>query len=241
MRQTLIDIFHYHNFVSPESKREILFFEKSDSIDLEYFIVDFIESNELAHYLLSTRGTDLLTFFENKCKEKDDIEKNTSLILCVKVNSFAKEVPILSNHILNVEEDEYWFKKYVLIYSCDAVGQLSSVTGTLKDIILDNTRFNLFRNDIYADDLYYLAVQLYLKLPFLNVPESAVENYRPIEEIISQNLNTAEQLLLIKFRQNDVIFDSQYFDRLKIAALNPVQSDTFIDDFFKIFEKDNEA
>jgi hypothetical protein len=59
----------------------------------------------------------LIKIFNKKKKDLNEIEKNTSLIILLKVENLKKDFEELKNQIMRIEEDEYFFRKYIIIYN----------------------------------------------------------------------------------------------------------------------------
>ncbi len=99
------------------------------------------------------------------------MEKNSSLIVLVKcadINAISK----LQQQILLFEEDEYFFKKYVILYTDSSITGLT-ITPLLPELrvkVKHNESFDKFANQGYISELaeFLVVIQLFIKLPFLS-------------------------------------------------------------------------
>ncbi|MES2131214.1 MAG: ABC-three component system middle component 1, partial [Bacteroidota bacterium] len=83
--------------------------------------------------------------------EQITIEKNSSLIVlvkCANINSIAN----LQQQILLFEEDEYFFKKYVILYTDNSILELTvnPIIPQLRTKVNDNEKFNQFAAQGYV-------------------------------------------------------------------------------------------
>lgn len=118
------------------------------------------------------------------------ITKNSSLLFIVKVDNM-NQVDNLQQQILLIEEDEYFFKKYVLLYSEQAIVNLDK-ENVFEDIytkVVNKEKFNFYSQNGYSDDLeeYIFILQLFIKLPFLKLIFSSGD-YETLECKISNLL-----------------------------------------------------
>lgn len=119
------------------------------------------------------------------------IEKNSSLILLVQVEDM-NELDRLQHNILMIEEDEYFFKKYVILHSNDAIKHLNfeNIHSKVNDI----ESFNSFSQSGYLKELeeYIFILQLFIKLPFLKL-EFDTENFETLGQKISKSLEVKNE------------------------------------------------
>lgn len=130
------------------------------------------------------------------------IVKNTNLLILLQTD---KEI---NKEIMAIEEDEYFFKKYILKYSSEELESLNEYKGTLinkiENIKNDYTGFKKFKQKqkFYDNNWFSLLMKLYIKIPELNL-----SNYRnevePIDligdinkELEKNNLLDLKNLLL---------------------------------------------
>ncbi|MGL2995171.1 ABC-three component system middle component 1 [Flavobacterium sp. TSSA_36] len=129
-----------------------------------------------------------------------EIEKNSSLIITVKCEDL-EALSKLQQQILLIEENEYFFKKYVILYTEESISELlkKPTIDFLQDKLNDSGKFNKYSDFGYSSDLmeYMVVIQLFIKLPFLKI-------------LFSQN----EYFDLNNKLKNSLEKDSLRFDRL---------------------------
>lgn len=104
---------------------------------------------------------------------KPDYNKNTTLIfLCKTENPFPVEK--LKRQIYEVEENPYFFKKHVLIFTDNQVADLKSKCEAMSisnlDNLINNINFEEFKVNPYTDDYKKLLLNIYVKFSFLKTP-----------------------------------------------------------------------
>ena len=115
-----------------------------------------------------------LSSFNQTCNkaEYSAVEKNSSLLILVEGTSI-QNLLLFQSQILLIEEDQFFVKKYVFIYTKTAVSKISpSITNNnLQDLVKDSNSFKIFRDHGAIDDInnYVVILQLFIKLPFLKL------------------------------------------------------------------------
>lgn len=173
MREVLSNVFNINDF-----KREE--FIKSDyytsNKKLENYIVYDLEelSKSVVNNLLDNNLYDL-ELHSSEIYLNKEMKKNTSVIFLVKVED-GKLTESEKKLIFKIEEDPYFYKKYVLWYSQNEMENISSyienitdnlmnkdLFGNMKDSMLGKIKYN---SDIHA---YELLCRIFIKLPFLTL------------------------------------------------------------------------
>ncbi len=113
-----------------------------------------------------------------ECYEPE-MDKNTSLIICVKRNQNAS---VSVDKQRRLEDDPFYFKKYVLIHSEDEIQELNlylkgsdDFLDTLKRYIYDKDHFNSYKSEPENNQLYSVITNLTTKIPIL--PLDASKSY----------------------------------------------------------------
>lgn len=123
--------------------------------------------------------------------EQITIEKNSSLIVIVKCNNI-ESIEELKQQILLFEEDEYFFKKYVILYTEESITQLtnSPLIPILREKVGNIAFFNNFASNGYKTDIaeYVVIMELFIKLPFLSLAENR-ERFTALSEKITNALD----------------------------------------------------
>lgn len=232
-------IFNENGFIESGRKESAYFYKKKDEEKKEYYLVDFINSDDLVDFMDREKANNLLELFEEQKKLGKDIDKNTSLLLCVRLNNLKNDISSIKNALLRIEEDDFWFKKYVITYTEASLPDVP-VTGTYQDyfnqFLLDNETFKEYKNDVYLNEKYFLIIQLFLKLPFLNVPINTQNNFNTIEDILERQLSTIEMQFAMHLKSIQGLDDPEYWDKLKNNSISNTDTDDLINDFFDKFE-----
>jgi hypothetical protein len=124
------------------------------------------------------------------------IEKNSSLIVLVKCSSI-EAIANLQQQILLFEEDQYFFKKYVILYTDTSINGLTAtpLIPELRTKVNDSQTFNRFAREGYQPEIaeYLVVMQLFIKLPFLNL-DHGTEGFTSLNQKIVSVLNTEASL-----------------------------------------------
>ena len=152
------------------------------------------------------------------------IEKNSSLIILVKcVDTLA--LSDLQQQILFFEEDEYFFKKYVILYTEDSIQNLTNdpVIPTLREKIKQSENFELLAKDGYKPELaeYLLIIQLFIKLPFLSLSFN-LGDYVALERKIIDSLGQSSELYTTLLNRADEINKINFSDPNQEQLINEI-------------------
>ncbi len=230
MKKYIKKIFQEENYLleKDSSKENLLFLKK-----WEYFLISEYNKIELKGFFESEKTSKIIDFFNNKKKIYKDIEKNTSLIILLKVKYLEKDFDEIKNQIMKIEEDEYFFRKYVIVYddkwknnikSLSNIQKLNNELIWIKDddwrIIKKWIDLDKFRKNNFENSKYYLIMQLFIKLPFLKVKVDELKLGNLLENINKEiKKNKLEEL-------NNFILEEKYLSENETN-----------DDFFENLEK----
>lgn len=190
-----------HDFELVFKFNNIHFFKKDNSDHKRYIIVfyteNLIESSELNDYIISNVPHDLL--------DAPSFSKNTDLIVLYKIkdeDDYKKNEKL----ILDIEENAYHFKKYVLYYTSQEIKLLED--KTYKDVISSLTNhemFSAYKKNPLLPTSYSLAAKIFIKLPFLSMPDVTRESI-----LIADQIKLATQEIGLEDLYNTLdIFDAQ--------------------------------
>jgi hypothetical protein len=203
---------------------------------VEYYLVYFVSKEQLGSYAEAESFKSALEAFRQKRSDWPDLDKNTSLIICVAMDAFQTDSAALKYDILRIEEDEFLFKKYVLSYTQAAVSAfaLDEHLIELLDARISNTdSFERYFTNPFEDEAYFLAMQLFLKLPILGAVPTELSTFRSIQHIIDQYLSADDIRPYYEMVKSDQFAELDW-DALQRDALDP--NSTAFDAFF--FKKD---
>lgn len=222
MKEILSKIFEEHNFRLVNFPQEIqsLFAVSKDMDKVNYYLVLFVDDLYL--------GTD--TDFESLYSDVKSLEyydhqtdKNLTLVVCLKRNSLKPDEN-LSNRIYQIEEDPYFFKKYVLTYTDNQVELIKnlisskdSITNIFYKTLNNHDLFLQFKKAPYKETQYNLISKLFIKIPFLNL-RSSYRQLDNLSEKISNSLDANQAKLRDKTLEYVNTFKSE--DNLRSTMLS---------------------
>lgn len=157
----------------------------------EYDVEELESSSEVMLNFFTCKKTEqLISEFEKIQDNK--MKKNTSLFITVKVENLEKEYDRLKNIAMRIEEDEYYFRKYVIFYTEEGLNKLKPNVEYLLDYINsespdEKSLFDKFEENMFFDDAYFVAMQLIVKLPFISLPHSDT-HFETIEDRIKSRI-----------------------------------------------------
>jgi ABC-3C biological conflict system middle component len=123
--------------------------------------------------------------------KSNTMEKNSSLIVIIKCDSL-QGIETYQQQIFLLEEDEYFFKKYVVIYSEESIKdfkQVEHILPSLQEKVNQEDKFEAYRNKGYQVELeeYLITLQLFIKLPFLKMVFTG-DIFKSLESKIAEEL-----------------------------------------------------
>jgi len=233
MKQIIRSIFSERRFEQARGLENIFFYHFSTEGRSEYYVVEFISAADLQTYD-AERAHEVIV--SNK-SAFHDVEKNSSLILCVEFNDLQNQYYQYKNAMLKIEEDEFWFKKYLLPYTATAVQHFNleaAIIPQLNGLVLNETQFNAFRQNMFTGEAFFLAIQCFLKLPFLSFTPVLSADFVTIEQTMQSQLSTWEMTMLY---EKITPFDNnaEDWEACKVAALNTSTNDfdEFLNNYFE--------
>ncbi|WP_348799159.1 ABC-three component system middle component 1 [Flavobacterium adhaerens] len=227
MIQLLKNIFKENNIIKLEEEKECFSYENKSF----FFNINIQESE-----LLQIRNTE--NFYDNGDYKRildiyrrlvdtsgiNEIEKNSSLIVTVKCEDL-ESLSKLQQQILLIEENEYFFKKYVILYTDQSISQLSEnpTIEFLQEKLNDFEKFDKYSEEGYISELaeYMVVLQLFIKLPFLKLAFGQDEYFDLTSKLKSSLLNDSliyERLLLFSSGIEEIDF-TNHEDEKKIGLL----------------------
>ena len=242
MKETIIKIFSESNFKLISEKSNTLFFENTNESQTSYYLVHFTGVSALKNYVSSNNLEESFALIEDQKKIKPDVEKNTSLIICALTENLNDTMQELKNDILLLEEDEYWFKKYVLIYSekCLEIFKGSDeILPVLNSALLNSTEFQRFHETLYQNEEYYFVAEVFLKFPFLSVPISLHEQYLSIGQILATNLSERDLALLNNVIKHQTEIGSDYWENIGISSNKLSNTEGNLTELFEKFKEND--
>lgn len=208
MKEIVKKIFYDYNFEErkiPSLFNKDLFFAVNFNKEcLNFYIVVFI--NEINDNFLDDQVLEYYNAIKGLELGYDErMDKNLSMLVCLRSDDELKKKELLKK-IFEIEEDPYFFKKYVFSYTDEHYKILSDYFESnnnihsktlLNNIVNDNELFISFKsqpNDA-SNSLYNLCSKLLIKLPFV-VFERGEKKIENLTEKIRENLQIED---LVKY------------------------------------------
>lgn len=167
---------------------------------INYYLVLFVDNL----FDREKKDIDFNSFYEEikKLEEYNDhrMDKNLSMLICAKREGLEDNEEI-SRKIYKIEEDPYFFKKYVLTYTSQqerlirSEASLNSIVDFLYNTLNDHEAFLSFKSNPYKESVYNLVSKIFIKLPFLNLKNIHREIYD-----LSGNINLSLDSSKIELR-----------------------------------------
>ncbi len=198
-------LFENHNFQNTEefstSNNQVLFMRNLKKESVNFYLILFKET--LDSNFLESEMPDYYNKINNiNGKEYDvRIDKNLSLIIFLKHAEGTLNRNIM-NEVFKIEEDPYYFKKYVCVYTENQEKEFKELLSNtsdenigdiLKNYVRQEESFLGFKKDSETENLYKLCITLFLKIPFLVLPQQD-ENIHDLQQQIKDELTEKELL-----------------------------------------------
>lgn len=197
MKTIVNDIFQKHGYTLQQLPEGNLFSFPRDTGKISFWLV--IEKNDLE--ILDHQNE----YFKacKKAIDSNDIDKNTSLLILVKVPE-SVEFKQLKEQILTIEEDPYQFKKLVLFYSENELESLKyKIDDALEEPlpfieqnIIAAENFSIYKTNPTQFSWQSLIYRITHKIPFIKIN---VEQDNNLQSLFDTNYNTLIQKGLAKF------------------------------------------
>jgi len=158
---------------------------------------------------------------------------NTSLFILVEVDNLkeAFEDEKLQRSILLIEEDYYYFRKFIILYTRN--GLLDLRDKATNEALYNYLEFSIdaFEDDMFFSESYFMAMEIGVKLPFFTLPKRN-DIYQSIESQYQDDKDELDNRLLDFYTKNtdeklskslkDISTDDQIIsDLLEIGELLP--------------------
>ncbi|WP_215143707.1 ABC-three component system middle component 1 [Exiguobacterium qingdaonense] len=235
MKNIIKKIYLESQFESVESQSGII---NSNRENKEFLITVDYSIDEFINFFECEKTDEVINLF-NQMKENDtEAGKNTSLILLLEVESINEFYKKYKNQVLRIEEDEYFFRKYLIVYTSESIKKIKDYQNMLKElhiILLEESRLEKFQENLYLEEEYFVVIQLFVKIPFVQL-DLEVEEYRTLEskinEVILRNNLLRYEKKVFEYIRNSSI---DRYPLLRDSALDFDESD-LLSSFFEHFE-----
>ncbi|MBW1214318.1 MULTISPECIES: ABC-three component system middle component 1 [Pantoea] len=194
-----------HQFIEIESESNEISFFKKEKGELRRYIITY-RTDKLED--ASSINELIINYTPNELLEAPAFAKNTDLIIVFQLDKLSKYRQY-EKSIFDIEENAYHFKKYVLYYSNEE-SKLISVNNfsNLKAVLSDHEEFSIYKADPSRPSLYNMAARIFIKLPFLEMPDIE-KDIVPIDLQIntlvdSLNLSKTHNKISTENKQTDI-------------------------------------
>ena len=106
----------------------------------EFFLIEHFEIGEIQDFFKTEKLENLISQFQ---KVDNKIQKNTSLFILIKVDNIHEFYNLYLNKIVSIEEDEYYFRKYVIFYTEEGLVELKPDADSLLQYIQETTMIQM--------------------------------------------------------------------------------------------------
>lgn len=185
------------------------------STNNEHFILLFISAAELNN----ENCYDIAQKWYDENKLKDNINKNCTLIIFAETDQIGN-INKLKAEISAIEEDEFYFKKAVILYLQKDIFTLEhgdDIYLQLYSKIEDTKLLKQYRDNGISDELsqYLFVLQLFTKLPFLHLKDQDIK-LEPLTLLLERGFKSEEQLFNDYMKLNKTLADVN----LNISEIN---------------------
>ncbi|QQF63130.1 hypothetical protein I9X38_01950 [Bacillus mojavensis] len=219
-----------YSFVDKEDTILENSFISRDLFRKNYFLVLFISDENKIRDIIKNQAK-YFFLLKEFFGEDPDIDKNTSLLICIQTSNENNSL------FLNIEEDAYYFKKYVLTYSNEQLTSfITDYRGLIEEkgikiamdkIVNDVQLFEDFKQNPDINGVYKLITKIFIKIPILRVPINEEKTVYSLSEVIEDSLKN-KGLYDLKVRL-DFLRESKYDEGTILESLIELYKEEEVD------------
>lgn len=195
MRDLVIKFLENNHFSCVDTSSDLY----TNQLKSEYFIVSQYSQEELHNFFDDDKTSQVIKEFErlSVISNHENINKNTSLFILVKVDDLkeAFEDEKIQKSILLIEEDYYYFRKFVLLYTQNGLSDLRDKATNESLYNYLESHIDDFEEDMFFSESYFIAMEIGVKLPFFTLPKRN-GIYQSIENQYHDNKDELDDRLL---------------------------------------------
>lgn len=175
----------------------------------QVFLIFYLLESQLLQMDFLEVLPNIAEVFRKVDEYESDMQKNTSLVLCVERDINSERLVQMQ---IAIEDDPYYFKKYVFSYLNDDPQRfvklkeeykLQSNIEFIQTYVLNAEHFHSFRDNVDNDSFYRLVSDLLIKIPIMPIEFNTTEGLRTVESYFNDEniasmasmLDTVVQLL----------------------------------------------
>lgn len=191
-------------------KSVALVYRKADT-KVEFFVVATTDQKTFLEMDENKLFSDINKSLKISSSYVAEMDKNTSLVLCIAMDYKLKSFDALEKKELQTEENPYFFKKYVLSYDEKVAQELfgemlktykesTNITKYIESIITDPEKFRNYKINAENNEGYTLLSKIVMKVPIMPIRVPDNQSIRPLANIINDcvvtnNLLRAQNLV----------------------------------------------
>lgn len=204
--------------------KSVIFTYRKDNIKTEFYIVVSIDQKEFIGLDENKMFADISKSLKESSSYIAEVDKNTSLVICVAKDGRLKSEELMGSKELQIEENPYFFKKYVLSYDSriaeDIFGEMlknyndsTDITKYIENFITNPDKFRNFKLNPINNETYMLLSKIVMKVPIIPVKIPDSQSIRSLanmiqDSIVANNLQKAQTLVVFlseeQNKENDV-------------------------------------
>ncbi|AHZ47113.1 MAG: ABC-three component system middle component 1 [Streptococcus sp.] len=216
MKNIIVNLLKHNHFDCVDTDFNLY----TNQLKSEYFIVSQYSQEELHNFFDDDKTSQVIKEFERLSlkSEHENIKKNTSLFILVEVDNLkeAFEDEKFQRSILLIEEDYYYFRKFILLYTQDGLSDLrDKETNETLYTYLDSN-IDAFEEDMFFSESYFMAMEIGVKLPFFTLPKRN-DIYQSIENQYQDDNDELDNRLLD--------FYTKVTDEILLESLKDISTD----------------
>lgn len=227
MRDLIHELFEQNGFVWQSDERFNLYYRMAEGLKKEFWVVLTQNCEDVL------REQSQLYKSSRMLNEEPELDKNISLIIPMRVEDEA-QCKQLKFDTLRIEEDSYFFKKHVLIYSEQELSDFRELQGDkqtndfLTKVIAQQSCFEAYKADPRKLQWQSLVYRLANKIPFIQLKIKVTKDLTSLYDLKSEKVETKQ---LSDFEQG---FDEAVGSRsdLELSNANPVELINILNDIF---------
>lgn len=195
MRDIVLKFLQNNHFIQLDTEFDFY----TNSQNSEYFIVSQYSPNELNNFFEDDKTSQVIKEFErvSLTSKYENIKKNTSMFILVEVDGLKDtfEDEKIQRSILLIEEDYYYFRKFVILYTQNGLSDLRD--KATNEALYNYLEFNIdaFEEDMFFSESYFMAMEIGVKLPFFTLPKRN-DIYKSIENQYQDDKDELDNRLL---------------------------------------------
>ena len=201
MKNIIVNLLKHNHFDCVDTDFNLY----TNQLKSEYFIVSQYSQEELHDFFENDKTSQIIDKFERQSKisEHENIKKNTSLFILVEVDNLkeAFEDDKIQKSILLIEEDYYYFRKFIILYTRNGLSDLRD--KATNEALYNYLEFSIdaFEDDMFFSESYFMAMEIGVKLPFFTLPKRN-DIYQSIENQYQDNKDELDNRLLDFYTKN---------------------------------------